>query len=37
MRHSTSSKEWARLNHVIAVGTGERRPDSVRIAVFVMR
>jgi hypothetical protein len=37
LRFSTASEEWAWLNHVIAVGTGERYPDSVRIAVFIVR
>lgn len=37
LRFSTASEEWVWLNHVIAVGTGERYPDSVRIAVFIVR
>jgi len=36
LRLSTASEKWWRLNHVVAVGTGERRPDSVRIAVFTV-
>ncbi|GGH99066.1 hypothetical protein GCM10007170_33050 [Arthrobacter liuii] len=37
LRFSTASKEWAWLNDVIGVGTGERFPDFVRIAVFIVR
>lgn len=37
LRFSTASKEWSWLNHVVAVGTGERYPDAVRIAVFIVR
>lgn len=37
LRFTTSSSEWAWLNNVVAVGTGERRPTSVHIAVFVVR
>jgi hypothetical protein len=37
LRFSTASEEWAWLNHIVAVGTGERFPDFVRIAVFIVR
>jgi Protein of unknown function (DUF3237)/X-Pro dipeptidyl-peptidase C-terminal non-catalytic domain len=35
-RFATASAEWDWLNNVIAVGTGQRGPDSVRIAVFTV-
>lgn len=37
LRFSTASRAWGWLNNVVAVGTGERYPDSVRIAVFIVR
>ncbi|KRE76934.1 MULTISPECIES: DUF3237 domain-containing protein [Micrococcaceae] len=37
LRFSTASREWSWLNHVVAVGTGERYQDAVRIAVFIVR
>lgn len=37
LRLSTASEEWAWLNQIVAVGTGERFPDFVRIAVFIVR
>jgi len=36
LRLSTASEKWWWLNHLVAVGAGERRPDSVRIAVFTV-
>jgi hypothetical protein len=35
-RFATASAEWNWLNNVIAVGTGQRGPASVRIAVFTV-
>jgi hypothetical protein len=37
LRFSTASEAWGWLNHIVAVGTGERYPDSVKIAVFIVR
>jgi Protein of unknown function (DUF3237) len=34
MRFTTASKQWARLNNVLAVGIGERKTASVILRVF---
>jgi hypothetical protein len=37
LRFSTGSRQWWWLNNAVAVGTGERYPASVKIAVFIVR